>query len=81
MAYAPDRYETDRREFVGNTLVEAVAWAKANPEAFAKTHIWWLRDDDCEAIIVNRDIQDEIDFATGEWFEPGDAAVSMDGAA
>jgi hypothetical protein len=74
MAYAPDHYETDRREVVGSTLAEAVAWAKANPEAFARTNIWWVRDDDCEAIVVDRDIQDEINFATGEWVEPADAA-------
>ena len=61
MTYAPDRYETDTGEIVGKTLAEAVAWAKANPAAFAKTYIWWVRDDDCEAVIVDRDIKDEIE--------------------
>lgn len=74
MTYAPDRYETDAGMIVGKTLAEAVAWARANPAAFAKTYVWWIRDDDAEAVIVDRDIQDEIDFASGEWFGPADAA-------
>lgn len=60
-AYAPDRYETDTGEIVGRTLAEAVAWARANPAAFARTYIWWVREDDAEAVIVDRDIKDELE--------------------
>lgn len=72
MSYAPDRYETDTGKIVGRTLAEAVAWARDNPAEFARTSIWWTRDDDCEAIAVDRDIRDELAFSTGEWFGPGD---------
>jgi hypothetical protein len=61
MTYAPDHYETDTGKIVGRPLVEAVAWARANPEAFARTYIWWVRDDDAEAVIVDRDIKDELE--------------------
>ncbi len=72
MSYAPDRYETDTGKLVGRTLAEAVAWARDNPDEFARTSIWWTRDDDAEAIAVDRDIRDELAFATGDWFGPGD---------
>jgi hypothetical protein len=55
-----DEYETDAREFIGYSLAEAVAWARANPAKFALTHVWWLRSDDAEAVIVDADIRDEI---------------------
>jgi hypothetical protein len=32
-----------------------------NPAAFARTYIWWLREDDAEAVIVDRDIKDELE--------------------
>jgi hypothetical protein len=69
---ALDTYETDSGEVIGHTLADCVEWARQNPGAFAKTNVWWLREDDAEAIIVDRDIQDEINHATGEWFGPGD---------
>jgi hypothetical protein len=56
-----DYYETDTGKIVGRSLAEAVAWARENPDAFARTYIWWVRDDDAEAIIVDRDIRDELE--------------------
>jgi hypothetical protein len=73
---ALDTYETDSGEVIGQTLADCVEWARQNPEAFAKTNVWWLREDDAEAIIVDRDIQDEINHATGEWFGPEDVRKS-----
>jgi hypothetical protein len=67
-----DRYETDSGEVIGHSIADCVEWARKNPEAFAKTNVWWLREDDAEAIIVDRDIQDELNHATGEWFGPGE---------
>lgn len=72
MPLTPDRYETDSGTLIGHTLADCVEWARNNPEAFAKTNVWWTRDDDAEAIIVDRDIRDELAYATGEWFGPGD---------
>lgn len=66
-----DTYETDTGKIVGRTLAEAVAWARENPDEFARTSIWWTRDDDAEAVAVDRDIRDELAYATGEWFGPG----------
>ena len=54
----PDYYETDSGKLVGNTLAEAAAWAKANPAEYALTHVWWMRSDDAEAIIIDSDIND-----------------------
>jgi hypothetical protein len=61
MTYAPDYYETDAGHIIGRSLSEAVEWARANPGAFSRTYIWWVRDDDAEAIIVDRDIKDELE--------------------
>ncbi len=66
-----DYYETDTGKIVGRSLAEAVAWARDNPDEFARTYIWWVRDDDAEATAVDRDIRDELAYATGEWFGPG----------
>jgi hypothetical protein len=61
MASTSDYYETDTHEIIGRSFSEAVAWARQNPAAFARTYIWWLREDDAEAVIVDRDIKDELE--------------------